>query len=365
MRPRTRRLALESLESRALLTASIDDAGLLTIVGTEKADVITISPGPVAGSVSLRGVAGVPRGTVFTGVTGIQVSTLGGNDRVTIAANIRDAGGILIGVVADTGGGNDVVDGGDGDDEIHSGDGNDVVRGRGGADDIWLGAGNDRGNGGAGDDTIHGEDGRDSVSGSTGADSLSGGTGNDSLSGDGEDDSLSGDSGSDSLSGGDGDDQLDGGEGRDRLRGGRGNDDDFDDADRLLDENEDDDGPNDDDSGHGDAAGATPIVFAIDGTAHVTGTSQNRRDKQIYAFTAPGERTLGVTILAGTDGRRPDLEIEDVTSHQTLLELEPHDGGASTGTASLLSGHVYTLRLRSPDLAPLTYAVDLLLQLNG
>lgn len=362
---RSRRLAVESLETRALLTASIDEAGLLTVVGSERGDAITISPGPVDGSVSLRGVVGVPRGTVFTGVTGIQVSTLGGNDRVVIAANIRDAGGALIGVVVDLGRGNDVIDGGDGGDVIRAGDGNDIVRGRGGADDIWLGAGNDLGNGGAGDDTIHGEDGRDSIAGSTGDDALSGGTGNDALSGDGDDDSLSGDAGSDSLSGGDGNDQLDGGEGRDRLRGGRGNDDDFDDADRLLDESEDDDGPNDDDHGHGDAAGATPIVFTTDGVAQLTGTSENRRDRKFFAFTAPGDRTLGVTILAGADGRRPDLEIEDVTSHQTLLELEPDDGGPSTGTVTLLSGHVYTLRLRSSDLTPTAFTVDLLLQSNG
>lgn len=362
---RSRRLTLESLESRALLTASIDEAGLLTIVGTEKADVITLSPGPADGSVSLRGVAGVARGTVFTGVTGIQVSTLGGNDRVVVAANIRDAGGALIGVVIDTGRGNDVVDGGDGDDEIRTGDGNDVARGRGGNDDISLGAGNDTGNGGAGDDTIRGEDGRDSVSGSTGDDSLSGGTGNDSLAGDGDDDVLSGDSGSDSLSGGDGNDQLDGGEGRDRMRGGRGNDDDFDDADRLLDESDDDDGPNDEDSGHGDAAGATPIVFTVDGLAQLTGLSENRRDKKFFTFTAPGDRTLSVTILAGADGRRPDLEIEDVTGHQTLLELEPQDGGPSTGVVTLLSGRLYTLRLRSSDLTSTAFTVDLLLQPNG
>lgn len=366
---RSRRLAVESLEARALLTASIDEAGLLTVVGSERADAITISPGSVNGSVSLRGVVGVPRGTVFTGVTGIQVSTLGGHDRVVIAANIRDVGGALIGVVIDTGRGNDFIDGGDGDDVIRGGEGNDIARGRGGNDDISLGGGNDTGNGGDGDDTIHGEDGRDSVSGSTGDDVLSGGPGNDALSGDGDDDSLSGDSGSDSLSGGDGNDHLDGGEGRDRMRGGRGNDDDFDDTDRLLDESEDDDGPNDDDSGHGDghgdAAGATPIVFAVDGLAQLTGTSVNRRDKKYFTFTAPGDRTLSVTILAGTDGRRPDLEIEDVTGHQTLLELEPQDGGPSTGMVTLLSGRVYTLRLRSSDLTPTAFTVDLLLQSNG
>jgi hypothetical protein len=70
-RLRSRRLALESLENRALLTASVDGTGLLTVVGTERADAIVISAGPTAGSVSLRGVAGVPRGTVFAGVTAI------------------------------------------------------------------------------------------------------------------------------------------------------------------------------------------------------------------------------------------------------------------------------------------------------
>ncbi|RLS80040.1 MAG: hypothetical protein DWI03_00480 [Planctomycetota bacterium] len=364
-RLRSRRLALESLENRALLTASVDGTGLLTVVGTERADAIVISAGPTAGSVSLRGVAGVPRGTVFAGVTAIQVSTLGGGDRLTIGANIRDSGGNLIGVVADTGRGNDTFDGGEGDDEVRAGDGNDIVRGRGGADEIWLGPGNDSANGGDGADTIHGDAGRDTIVGAAGDDSLGGGADNDSLSGDGDDDSLSGGTGNDVLSGGFGDDQLDGDEGRDRLRGGRGNDDNFDDADGLLDENDDDEGPNDHGSGHDDAAGATPVVFAVDGTAQVTGTSANRRDKKLYAFTVPADRTLSVTILAGSDGRRPDLEVGDVTSHRMLLELEPQDGGPSTGSVVLLSGHTYSLRLRSPDLAAVAYSVDLLMQTNG
>lgn len=364
-RPRSRRLAVESLENRALLTATLDGTGLLTVVGTERADAIVISAGPTAGSVSLRGVAGIPRGTMFTGVTAIQVSMLGGGDRLTIGANIRDGGGDLIGVVVDAGRGHDRIDGGDGDDEIRAGDGNDIVRGRGGADEIWLGAGNDSSNGGDGADTIHGDDGRDTIVGAAGDDSLSGGADNDSLSGDGDDDSLSGGPGSDVLSGGVGDDQLDGDGGRDRLRGGPGNDDDFDDTDGLLDENDEDEGANDDGSGHGDATGAAPVVFAVDGTAQVTGTSANRRDKKLYAFTAPADRTLSVTIPAGPDGRRPDLEVEDVTSHRTLLELEPQDGGSSTGTVVLLPGHAYTLRLRSPDLTPLAFTVDLLMQGNG
>ena len=365
MRSRSRRLALEPLENRALLAASVDGAGLLTIVGTERADVIVVSAGPTAGSVSLRGVAGVPRGTVFTGVAAIQVMTLGGSDRVIIGANVRDSAGGLIGVVIDTGRGNDTVDGGEGADEIRTGDGNDVVRGRGGVDDIWLGTGNDIGNGGEGADTIHGENGRDTIAGGAGDDSLTGGADNDSLSGDGDDDSLSGGTGNDALSGGAGDDQLDGDDGRDRLRGGLGNDDDFDDTDGLLDESDDDEGPNDDGADHDDVAGATPIVFADDGTAQVTGTSVNRRDKKVYSFTAPADRTLSVTILPGSDGRRPDLEIEDVTGHQTLLELEPQDGGASAGVVVLLPGHTYTLRLRSPNLTSVTYAVDLLMHGNG
>jgi hypothetical protein len=48
-----------------------------------------------------------------------------------------------------------------------------------------------------------------------------------------------------------------------------------------------------------------------------------------------------------------------------LLELEPQDGGPSTGSVVLLSGHTYSLRLRSPDLAAVAYSVDLLMQTNG
>lgn len=250
---------LETLEQRAMLSATVDDAGVLTIVGTERRDVIEVRAGSVPGSVVLRGVADVPRDTVFTNVTGVAISSLGGDDKISIGAGIRTADAFMAFKI-DTGDGNDTVDGGDGDDTILCGAGNDTARGRGGNDSIDLGDGNDVGIGGAGDDSISGgtgndrlfgelgndrlagDGGRDTIRGGAGDDTveggddiddlfgdagndlISGGTGNDRLSGDAGDDRLSGDGGRDSIRGGVGDDTMYGGDDNDVIGGDAGND---------------------------------------------------------------------------------------------------------------------------------------------
>lgn len=331
----------ESLERRQPLAADFNPGtGLLQLTGSPQADKIEVRAGATPGTVLVRGVPGVAKNTTFSGVNAIVVNALAGNDDIRIGSNIRDVAGNLIGVQIDAGTGNDRVEGGDGPDQIMAGIGNDVVRSRGGDDVV---------HGGAGNDDLRGDDGDDTVYGDSGRDTLRGGNDDDALSGGNDDDSLFGDSG---------DDSLDGDAGRDRLFGGLGNDDDYDDDDDLRDREPEDEGENE--GGGGDASGATTIVFT-GGAATVTGTSAGKQDKKFYVFTAPTAGQLTVVLQAGTGGRFADLEIEDVLTSATLLELEPGEGAPTSGSATVVAGRQYRLRLRSPDLAPVSFTVQLTL----
>lgn len=339
---RTPRLrSAESLERRQMLAADVDLDGVLLITGSEKADKIVISAGSTPGSVTVRGVPGVAKNAVFIGVNAIVVNSLGGNDDVRIGSDIRDTSGNLIGVTVNAGNGNDRVEGGDGDDDLNGGIGNDNLRGRGGDDTIAGGAGNDTCNGEAGDDDIFGDSGRDTVRG-----------GND-------DDSLSGGSDRDTLFGDRGDDSLDGDEGDDKLYGGLGNDDDYDDDDRFEDE-DDEDEEDGEDHGRDDGSppGGSTVVFTTN-AAQVTGASANNLDRRYFLFTAPTSGLLTVSLLPGTGSRSVHLELEEVATSADLLELEPGEGSPASGTATVTAGRQYRMRLRTPDLSPVGYTVNL------
>lgn len=364
----------EQLERRSMLAADVA-GGILTITGSEAADQISISAVKqsnvfVPGSVRVRGVPGVANNTVFSGVNSIVINTFGGNDRVTVGSGLTRASGGLMAATIDAGQGIDVVVGGDGDDTIFGNDGRDNLRGGRGSDSI---------DGGTGDDRVDGDDGNDLLLGGVGRDDVRGGRGNDTMYGGRDNDRLSGD---------DGDDDLDGEEGDDRLTGGRGNDDDCDDDDSLsdlrrgstedsgdnsnddLDENEDDDdddgdledddGEDGEDGDHGDHPVGTVLAFTS-GSETLTGTSTSKRDKVFYSFTVPTgfSWTLAVT-LNPVNGRYPDLEIERQSSGvEVQAELEPTDNPAqASGTFTLPAG-TYSLRLRSPDLQPVSYNVSL------
>jgi len=257
-----------------MLAADVDLDGAVVITGSEKADKIAISAGAENGTVILRGVPGVAKNTVFSGVNVIVVDSRGGNDDIRIGSNIRDTGGTLIGVTVNAGTGNDRVEGSDGDDDIEGGLGNDFIWGRGGDDEVSGGGGHDDCRGDAGDDA--GED--------------------------------------------DGDD-----------------------------ESHDDD--------HAPPSGGS-VVFSGN-AAEVTGSSSGKNDKQCYMFTAPTTGVLTVTLRPGAGGRYAELELEDVLTSADLLELEPSEGGSSNSTANVVAGRLYRMRLKSSDLAPVSYTVDL------
>ena len=177
----------ELLESRRMLSASINDDGVLEVVGTSQKDVIVISVNAdnaakldavVNGEVSTCDVADI------TG--GVSVRGLGGKDRIVVdEAN----GEVDLNCTLSGGNGKDDLAGGSGDDELDGG------------------TGKDRLSGNAGDDVIRGGNGRDHLDGGFGDDYLVGGRG------------------ADALHGGAGDDDLDGGQGKDKLFGEGGNDD--------------------------------------------------------------------------------------------------------------------------------------------
>ena len=404
--------ACESLESRAMLSATFDvGTGVLTLQGTERADVISVSKGRDAGSVVVRGVDGVKKDAVFTQVSAVVIETFGGNDKVSIGRGIRAPNGALMSFTIDVGNGNDSVDAGDGNDTIRGRDGNDTIRGRGGDDRIEGGNGNDSCNGEGGDDDLSGGAGVDSLAGGLGNDKMSGDDGNDLVSGDDGDDSIQGGSGRDTLNGGngrdrvdggvdddtinggsaddnlrgesgrdtirggtgndsisggtdddsifgdDGDDDLDGGSGKDRIRGGRGADESLDD-DKIADVDAGDRKGRGSNSGGGTSAGS--IVFS-GGLASVTGSSATKKDKQFFSFVAPaGATLLRVEILPDSNGKYADLELEDVVTSLTVVELEPSETGVSVRSGlPIVAGRSYSLRMRAPRLDPVGFTVNL------
>jgi hypothetical protein len=221
MRPNRRflRPRFEFLESRRVLAhggfVGLDDAGLLSVVGTSKKDRIEVSFENDEFVVSLNG-----KKESFAGASVLSLSIDGksGNDSITLADSV------LLDALIYGGNGHDTIRGGGGNDWIYGGNGHDWADG--GLGDDWLdGAqGHDTLSGGDGDDTLEGGVGHDKLSGGEGDDTLNGGVGNDELSGDAGVDNLDGGKGHDTLKGGDGDDSLLGSGGHDELFGDAGND---------------------------------------------------------------------------------------------------------------------------------------------
>ena len=167
---------------------------------------------------------------------------------------------LLMLIIDELTGGDDLLEGGPGNDTLVGGIGNDMLSGGTGADLLDGGDDHDELSGGPGDDYLHGGGGADGLDGGSGADWLEGGAGSDALEGGDGDDILIGDNfpafliyeepvpadlnaqgmaddpgeielisylpsgGDDTLSGGAGSDLLDGGYGNDELSGGPGAD---------------------------------------------------------------------------------------------------------------------------------------------
>ena len=203
---------LETREVQAAaMTAALSVNGVLSISGTDAADLVrvisdssgvavqrvTLAPSNSSGGIMEVPVATIPitvagrlQGSVLRSqVNSITMDMKAGNDRVTLQTNIPAT--------------------------VYGGAGNDVLMGGTGYDWLFGGEGHDQLTGGNGNDTLHG---------GLGNDTLGGGNGNDSLRGESGNDRIYGHAGLDWLYGGDGDDYLNGGDGVDNFDGGYGTD---------------------------------------------------------------------------------------------------------------------------------------------
>lgn len=181
--------AFDSLEPRRLFSAAasvtLGDDGLLTVVGTERRDVVLVSL--VRNDPSTLTVRANGRSSTYpvSEVSRVRVDTLGGNDSVLVSERF---GAVRIPF------------------EVHGGAGNDAVTTGSGNDLVLVGAG------------------RDTVSTGAGDDQIDGGSGDDVVTGGADDDRIFGDLGRDRIDAGAGDDDIDAGLGNDRVTTGSGND---------------------------------------------------------------------------------------------------------------------------------------------
>jgi Ca2+-binding RTX toxin-like protein len=221
---------IDALEPRILFALSLAlDEGLLTIGGTNSADLIVISR--VEGNLTIA----VNKSLFMMPTEEIQrinIKGLGGSDKISFGEGVNIAATIF---------------GGDGNDLISGGDRSNRLCGEAGHDTLVGSTGRDQFIGGPGIDTadyskrlddlvitLDGKpnDGTPTVGQTKGegdnvmsdVEVVIGGFGDDSITGSSKRDILRGGVGDDTLIGNDGDDLLVGGDGADNIRGGLGDD---------------------------------------------------------------------------------------------------------------------------------------------
>jgi Ca2+-binding RTX toxin-like protein len=209
------RFQIERLETRQTMAADSGmNSGVLEIVGTDAAEIITIGDSPTFSGyyqVTIQAKTGemlLNRSYLASRVSSIYVAALNGDDKIVNNTNRPSQ---LYG-----GWGNNEIYGGSSTDRIHGWYDSDHLYGRGGNDEIF---------GYGANDYLYGGEGHDWLEGGGGNDSLHGEDGDDMLYGQQNDDNLLGGSGLDFLDGGTGNDDLNGGLGDDVMFGGLGDDD--------------------------------------------------------------------------------------------------------------------------------------------
>jgi Ca2+-binding RTX toxin-like protein len=174
---------------------------VLAFVGAAAAEVFTVTANG-AGFDFTRDVGGIVMDV--EGVEVLEVSTLGGNNSVTLndLTGVADLSSVILSL-------------GDSDDVVNaSAQANPAV-----GLEVFANSGNDTLIGSAGPDVLHGEEGNDSLSGLGGVDALDGGDGNDSINGGPGNETQQGGAGDDTFvwNPGDGSDTLVGGAGSDTM----------------------------------------------------------------------------------------------------------------------------------------------------
>jgi Ca2+-binding RTX toxin-like protein len=190
---------LEPLEARRLLSAVLNDDGVLMFTGRNSAadrDVVRIEREGdelLIFHTHALNEFDLPDRFPLEQITRIEIRLRGGGDRLFVSRS-RVPGVLALGQD-----GRDILNGGDGDDTLIGGAEHDVIRGFGGNDSI---------SGGGGRDIIRGNGQHDTISGGDDIDSIKGGWGDDRIYGNAGNDVIDGQPGSNRLSGGDGDDFL-------------------------------------------------------------------------------------------------------------------------------------------------------------
>lgn len=237
---------------RAQVTAGIDADGNIEIRGTPTDDTIfPVSFGgrmviiwandgagnattaflQVAADARIKVEAGNGKDLVVNGTLHVMLANGGGGTDLLISGPRGDynQGGIGTDVLLGDGG-DDILDGGGGTDWISGSADDDILDGEvrllvvAGADYIFAGAGDDVVDGGPGDDWIWLGDGKDVAEGKDGNDTIFGGPRVDEVYGGADNDILCGWTGNDILHGGPGDDHIYGEQDADAMDGAVGND---------------------------------------------------------------------------------------------------------------------------------------------
>lgn len=239
-----RRVLIDALEARQLLAASIVGTQL-RVIGTTKADTITITYSSTSASLAVL-LNGASSTFAAGKVRSISVTADSGNDIVTLPSNLPSAikststdlgpgndrfNGSNRNDTASGRAGNDTMTGNSGDDNLFGGDGNDsLVGGAGNKDRIYPGKGNDTSSGGSGNyDTLSYQDRSDNltaridggVSGAAGETDTAAPDFENVVGGDGND-LVIGNAGVNVVGGARGNDTLDGGLGADMIFGDDG-----------------------------------------------------------------------------------------------------------------------------------------------
>ncbi len=153
----------EVLEKRRLLSVSLNSAGVLTVTGTNLADLIRV--GQARTTVSVHEGAKITNFPLAK-VKKLVINGLGGDDSLLVSSNVTVPASI------NGGDGRDSITGGAGNDSLFGGAGIDTLRGFGGNDSLSGGDANDILDGGGGADTFSGGAGIDTVDYSSRSDNL-------------------------------------------------------------------------------------------------------------------------------------------------------------------------------------------------
>lgn len=157
----------QPLEARQLLSAVLTD-GVLTVTGTAKNDVISVSLSRDLSTITVKETAGnrFRKGSTTTNtftaadVTSIIVNAGAGNDAVSLGGGTRTSP-FAVAATLNGEAGNDKLSGAAGNDSLSGGDGDDDLFGGKGTDLLAGGIGDDKLVGGADIDTLNGDDGDD------------------------------------------------------------------------------------------------------------------------------------------------------------------------------------------------------------